>query len=337
MAGAKWAHKIQLGRETTPGTPVAATTIWRGVGGNLKDTREIADVEEQIGIAIPSNRAYLSRLGGALAMAATPATFQQLPHILEAGIKSVGTGAADGAGSGKIYAYAMGHTAANTIKTYTIQTGDNEQAERMEHSFVEKFTLSGERGQAVMMSADWIGRQVSPSSFTGALTVPAVEEIIAGKGELYIDAIGGTMGATAKTGTLLSWDLTVTTGWRGKWVIDKGILYFDFIYFDLDSFSAEFSAVFEHNSTATTEKQAWRDNLPRQIRIKILGSPNTTPGTLWDDKALQIDMAIRYTEFDALDADEGNSIISVKGKIGYDSTAAKSLSITVVNELASIP
>ena len=47
-------------------------------------------------------------MGGSLAMAATPATFEQLPHILEAGIKSVGTGAADGAGTGKIYAYPIG-------------------------------------------------------------------------------------------------------------------------------------------------------------------------------------------------------------------------------------
>lgn len=99
--GQKWAQKIQLGRETTPGTAVAATTIWRGVGGNLEDTRKIETIEEQIGIAVKSNRAYLSELGGALDMAATPATFQQVCHILEAGIKSVGTGAPDGSGSGK--------------------------------------------------------------------------------------------------------------------------------------------------------------------------------------------------------------------------------------------
>lgn len=337
QGGAKWAHKIQLGRETTPGTAVAATTIWRGMGVNLKDDQKINMVDEQIGIAVPSNRSYLSQLGGSLSMAATPATFQQLPYILAAGIKAGYTGSADGSGTGKIYSYAMGVSDVNTISTFTIETGDNQQAEEMEYSFVEKFTLSGERGEAVMVSADWVGRQVVNTTFTPALSVPAVEDIITSKGAFYIDDVSGTIGATATNGTLLSWELQVTTGWRGKWVADKGILYFDFAYFDRDSFSAEFSATFEHDAKAVTEKAAWRSNSPRLLRIKILGSTNTTPGTLWSTKALQIDMATRYTEFDALDAEDGNSIIKVKGIVGYDSTAAKSLDFTVVNELTTIP
>lgn len=335
--GQKWAQKIQLGRETTPGTAVAATTIWRGVGGNLHDTREIEAVDEQIGMAVKSNRAYLSKVGGALDMAATPATFQQLCHILEAGIKAVGTGAADGAGSGKIYNYAMGSTAVNAIKTYTIETGDNQQAEEMEYSFVESFTLSGERGQPVMMSANWLGRQVTNTTFTPAPPVPAVEEIITGRGSFFIDAIGGTLGATPVTGVLLSWELKVDTGWRGKWVVDKGQLYFDFHYFDIDSFGATFSATYEHDATAVTEKGHWRSNTPRLIRLSIPGSTNTTPGTLYTTKMMILDMACRYTTFDALDADEGNSIVKLEGSIGYDSTAGKSLAITLVNELVSIP
>ncbi len=336
MAGSKWAHRIYLGRESTPGTPVAATTIWRGVGGNLQDTREITVVDEQIGVLVKSNRSYLSRLGGSLDMAATPATFEQILHILEAGIKTIGTGAADGAGTGKIYNYAMG-TTVNTLKTYTIETGDNQQAEEMEYSFVESFTLSGERGAPVMMSANWLGRQVTNTTFTGALSVPTVEEIITGKGSFYIDDVGGTIGSTAVTGTLLAWELQVTTGWRPKFVVDKGQLYFDFIYFDPDQFEATFSATYEHNATAVTEKGHWRSNTPRLIRLSIPGSATATPGTTYSTKLLQLDMACRYTTFNALDSDEGNSIITVEGAVGYDSTSAKSLDILVVAELSSVP
>ncbi len=337
MNGAKWAHKIQLGRESTPGQSVAATTVWRGVGGNLKEHREMVDVPEQIGIAIPSNRSYFGRSHGALSMAATPATFEQLMHILEAGIKSVGTGAADGAGSGKIYAYPMGHSTINTIKTYTLETGDNQQAEEMEYSFVESFTLSGERGQAVMVSADWVGRQVSNATFTSALSIPTVEEVIANKAYFYIDEPGGTIGTTQVTGTLLSWELSVTTGWRAKWVMDKNQYEFDFIYFDPDTFSAEFSATFEHNATTVAEKDKWRSNTGRLIRLTMFGSEFATAGTSYSNKALRLDMATRWTDFAALDSDEGNSVINVTGKVGYDSVAAKSLEITVVNELASVP
>ena len=222
MMGQKWAQKIQLGRETTAGTAVAATSIWRGVGGMIKDVREVTMVEEQVGFVQNILRSYIGSIGGSLSMAATPATFEQLPHILEAGIKTVGTGAADGVGSGKIYDYVKGTTSIETLKTYTIETGDNQQAEEMEYSFVESFTLSAARGEAVMMSADWIGRQVTNTTFTGSLTVPTVDEVLAGTGLLYIDANSGTIGTTAVTGTLLDWELNVTTGWRGKWTNDTG-------------------------------------------------------------------------------------------------------------------
>ena len=338
MAGAKWAHKIQLGRESTPGTAVAATTIWRGAGGNLKDIRETVEVDEQIGIAIPSNRIYQSSASGALSMAATPATYQQILHILEAGIKSVGTGAADGVGTGKVYAYPMGHSTVNTIKTYTIETGDNQQAEEMAYAFVESFTLSAERGQAVEMSAEWIGHSVSDTTFTGSLSVPVVREAIANRAALYIDDSSGTIGTTQVTGTLLSWELQVTTGWRAKWVMDKDQLTFDFIYFDPDSFEATLTATFEHNATAVAEKNKWRSNTGRLIRIDTLGQALATAGTTYSRETLRLNMATRWTEFDALDADEGNSIISVTGKVGYDAVAAKSLEIIVVPDgLVSVP
>ena len=335
--GQKWAQKIQLGRESTAGTAVAATTIWRGVGGMLQDNREIVMVDEMIGIAMPTTRNYIPKYEGALSMAEAPATFEQLPHILEAGIKSVGTGSSDGVGSGKIYTYPVGMTSANTIKTYTIETGDNQQAEEMEYCFVEKFTLKGARGEAVMMSADWIGRQVTNTTFTGALTAPTVSEVIASDGLFYIDAVGGTIGTTAISGTLLEWELAVTTGWKAKYTVDSGQRYFNFAYFDKDSFSAELSMTFEHDAASVAQKALFRAGTPRLFRIKFNGPGLTTNGTTYSFKTLHIDAAAVYTEWEALDADEGNSIYSVKATVGYDPTAAKGLQILVVNELSTIP
>lgn len=337
MAGGKWAQKIQLGREATAGTAVAATAIWRGSGSNLADTREVTMVEEQIGIAVPTTRNYIARLGGSLDMAETPATFEQLLHILEAAIKTVGTGAADGVGTGKVYTYGAPTTTVNTIKTYTIETGDNQQAEEMEYSFVEEFTLSGERGEAVMMSATWQGRQVTNTTFTGSLTVPTVEDILSAKGSLYIDAVSGLIGTTGVSETLLSWELKVTTGWKAKYTVDTGNLYFAFAYFDRDSFSAEFTATFEHNAAAVAQKALFRAGTPRLVRLNIPGSALTTGGTSYQNKTLRIDMALVYTEWEALDADDGNSIVQVTGTVGYDPTWAKALEIIVVNQLASVP
>ena len=334
--GQKWAQKIQLGRETVAGTAVAATAVWRGVGGMLKDDREVTMVEERVGYAQPILRSYIGKVTGSLSMEATPATFEQLPHILEAGIKTVGTGAADGAGSGKIYAYTAPTTAVNTIKTYTIETGDNTQVEEMAYCFVEKFTIGGKRGEAVMMEADWIGREVANSTFTGSLAVPTVDEIITGAGQLFIDANSGTIGTTAITGTLLEWELSVTTGWRGKWTVDAGQLYFNFHYFDLDSYEAELSMTFEHDATLVAEKAFLRSNTSRLIRIKLTGPATATAGTAHSAKTLMLDMPTIYTEFDALDSEDGNGIVKITGTVGYDPTDGTGLAITVVNELSAI-
>src|SRR3990172_1851217 len=214
MAGVKLLRKLQLGREATAGTSRASNTHWRGVGGLgvVEEKGEIKFPDENVGIIGGTDRSYISKLAGAISFESVEATFEQFPHILEAGVKLVGTGVADGPGSGKIYAYPFPTTALNTIKTYTIEGGDNQQAEEMEYAFVDSFKLSGNPGEALMMDAQWIGRQVINTTFTGAISIPTVEEILFTKSKLYIDAVGGTLGTTLVSDTLLGFEFSVKTG-----------------------------------------------------------------------------------------------------------------------------
>ena len=294
MAGVRALRKIQCGVEATAGTAVPATTYWRGVGA-IEDTQEMKFTEEDIGYLSGVDRSYVPALGAKITFADTPATFEQLPYILAAGVKNVVTGSADGTGSGKIYTYTFPTTAANTIKTYTIEGGDDQQEEEMEYSFVEAFKLSGKPGEALMMSADWIGRQVTASTFTGSLSLPTVEEILFSKGLLYIDAIAGTIGTTLKSNTLLGADLSVKTGWKAVRAAD-GQLYFSFI----KSTPPEviLAITFEHDSTATAEKAFWRAQTARLIRLKITGTTLTTAGTTYTAKTLLIDLAGKWEKFD---------------------------------------
>jgi len=325
-------RRLQLGRETTAGTPVAATTIWRGTGV-IEDQRETVFVAEDIGYLSGVDRSYQPKLLGALALESVPATFEQLPHLLEMGVKAVGTGAADGAGSDKIYAYPLPTTAANTLKTYTIEGGDDQEAEEMEYCFAPDLTLEGKAGEAVMMSATIQGRQVIVSAFT-ALALTTVEEILFSKGKLYIDLVSGTLGTTQKSNTLLDMSLKLATGWIPVWTAD-GQLYFTFV----KSTPPEvvLSLTFEHDGTAAAEKVNWRAQTPRLIQLKFEGAAVQTAGTTYSKKTLIVNLAGKWEKFDALGEQDGNDIIKATFRARYNATAAKYAELIVVNELATLP
>lgn len=333
MAGIKPLRKIQLGREATAGTAVAATTIWRGMG-TIEDQLTEVFPPEQVGVIGGTDRSYVSALLGEIAMDPVEATFEQLPHLFEAGIKSVGSGVADGVGTDLIYAYPLPTTSKNTVKTYTLEGGDDQQAEELEYSFVQDLTLEGKAGEALMMSSTWKGRQVSLSTFTPALTLPTVEEILFSQGKLYIDAVGGTIGTTLISSSLLAMSAKLTTGWIPVFTAE-GNLYFTFAKITEPELVVDIT--FEHDANSVAEKAAWRAKTPRLIRLLFEGNTVATPGTTYSKKSLILDMAGKWEKFGKLDDQDNNDIVVGTFRSRYNSTAAQFATFTVVNELTTIP
>src|SRR3970282_431343 len=166
MAGIKSLRKLTLGREAASRTAVNGTTHWRGVG-TIEDTRVTTFPEEDVGYISGLDRSYQPQLGALLAMESTPATFEQVLHILEPGAILVGTGASTGgpAASGKIYPYTFPKTSKNSIKTYTIYGGDDQYSDRMEYAFVQDFKLTGKGGEAGMMEGTLAARASGSAAF----------------------------------------------------------------------------------------------------------------------------------------------------------------------------
>lgn len=333
MAGIKLLRKLQIGKEATAGTAVAATTIWRGLG-MLKDTRVKVRPSEDIGYLSKVDRQYEPMLGGELSMPSVEATYEQIGHIFEAGIKLVQTGAADGSGSGKIYTYTYPVTAANTTRTYTIEGGDNEAAEEMEYAYVSDFTIDGEAGGSLNITANWKGRQISTSAFTGALVLPDVEEMIFSKGKLYIDAIGGTIGTTQKSNTLIKMSYKADTGLRSVNTAN-GVKYFSFT--KQVGATVSMDITFEHDSISVAEKAAYVAGTSKLVRVKFDGSTLTTAGSTYSTKSLILDMAGKWSNFTEIQDSNGNDIIVGTFEAAYNSTAALFARNILVNTLTSLP
>lgn len=336
MAGIRQLRQIQLGRETTAGTATTSTTRWRGLGA-LNDGRILTFPEEFIGVIGGGDRSYIAKIESSMTMDSTDATYEQLPHLLIASIANTTAGTQDGTGSGYVYTYSVPFSAAPVIQTYTIYAGDNQQAEVMDYCFVSSMTLSGNAGEPVMMSAEWTGRSVSNSTFSGAATVPDVETILAGSGALFLDAASGTYGGTATTSTLISFNLDLSNLIMPKYTMSNpGVMgEFDFHYAGNREITG--SLTFEHNATAVTEKTAFRDQTPRLMRIKFEGSALTTSDS-YSNKTLIIDLPIKYESFDALSDVDGNSVVTANFTSRYNATAGDAGKfIVVLDGTTSIP
>ena len=329
--GRRALRKIQIGIETTAGTETNADEIWRGVGV-IEDEATPVIVEEDVGIYGGTDRSYLPYVLGHLRFEDTPATFEQLPYILACGVENVQTGSADGTGSGKVYQYDFPTTQQATICTATLEAGDNQQEEQFTYGFVESFRIAGNAQEAVMMSADWTGRQVAPGTYTAALTLDTVEEILFQKATLYIDTSGGTFGGTQKTDTLLSFDFYMNTGWVPLFTGDGNL------YFTVNKCvgpEITLDVTFEHDATAVAVEAARLAETEQLVRIKVEGSALTTDDS-YTYKTLIIDAAGKWIDPGPLADQDGNDIRMGHLVSKYNVTAADWGKIIVVNEVAAL-
>ena len=325
--GSFYHNKIQLGREVTPGTAVNATVIWRGGFSAIADDRQREIVDEQIGVLVNAERVYDKSYLARLAMPATPLTFEQVPHLLEAGVK---TATPTGVGP-YVYAYAIptGNTV-NTIKTYTVEAHNVSvvaDGREMYHSFVEEMTFDAKAGEAWQMSANWVGRTPTATTPTTLTTLQTVEEALLMRTKVYIDASGGTLGTSQKAGVLMGASVKVKTGLVPVMTGD-GNMYYTTTKFTRPEVTFSLTLELESGGIVGAERTAYEANNVRLIRLLCEGS-----GT----SKFQMDFAAKYDKINDYSNSNGNTTVQIDGHAVYSSTDAQYFTATVTNSLAAIP
>ena len=332
-------RKVQIGTEGTAGTAVAASTILRGEAGDIEDARVQVEVSEDVGYLAGTDRRYDAALLAVYDMPDTEATFEQIDYIYCAGIDEDTAAASDGGAgaTGKIRSYILPTTAEHVLQTFTLEGRNATEPVMSEYNFVTKFSLSGAPQEAIKLTGTtWNGRQITLQAYTTGLTLPAVEEMLFGKTSLYIDAIGGTMGATQKTGTLLGFNIDVVTGWEPLFT-GEGQLYFTRPKFYPKKMSVTGSLTFEFDGTATAEEAFWKSKTARKLRLKTVGSALAVAGTGYTYKTHIFDACIKWTKFNVLDSTDGNDTVTADWVARYNSTADFFASFLTVNEVATLP
>lgn len=338
MPGIDALRKTQLGRESTAGTAVAATDIWRGMGV-ITDETIVTYPDERVGIAGGVLRSYIANTGGTIPLEGD-ATYEQLHYVFDSSFY-LATATTD-ASSAFIRTYNAQYTstdpvATTDLQTYTIEAGDNQQAYQMAYSFCTDFNITGDAGaedSSLKLTANFEGRTVETTDFTASLSLADVETILFRKGELYIDPTSDTVGTTQISQTLFGMDLNVTTGWRSYPAADGRT---DFSFAKWTGSEITLQVTFEHNSTAVTEYNNWKNEVERAVQLKFTGSAlsTTDAGATYDTKTLIINLWGKWESFDALSENEGNDQAVGTLRVGYSTTAAQKAQFIVVNEVST--
>jgi len=304
------------------------------------DNLRVVFPKQKIGRIGGTTRAYIPETGGNVLLE-DDATFETLPYIFQAGIKTVSP--TTDASSAKIWTWAVQSgdsdpIATTDLSTLVIEDGDNIQAEVARFGFVKAFTLSGEAGAALKISANVQTRAPATGTFTSGLTVPTVETILFSLGSLYIDPTTDAIGTTVKSTTILDMNLKVKTGWMGKKSKDNRL---DFSFIKRADDEILLDVTFEHNSVAVAEKAAWRAKTERALRLTFLGSALTTTdaGATYDTKALVCDLYGIWETFGAAGLEEvdGNNVYKGTLRARWSPSASAKASFVIVNELATLP
>lgn len=322
-------NSVQMGRESTAGTAVAATTIWRGPFGAPEDTRIRKIKEEDVGTLVAAELSYDTRLGATLAMPPCELTFEQAPHLLEAGILT-----ATPTGSGTYTrVYALPLSTARTIRTYTLEAGNvlaPADQMRIPYSFVSEMEFSGKADEAWMMSATWLGQRWVTAAMTSALSIPAVEPALFGRTRFYVDNSGETIGTTQVSGILLEATIRVETGIQFVPVGDGNLYPTAHKYVRP---RGTFTLAYELEQTGAAsfvaaERSRYQNNAGRLIRLDVPGSSAA--------RNFRIDFYGIYDKFGAYENSDGNISVKAEGHFGYSSTDSLFVTFTVINSIASM-
>ncbi len=326
-------HMVQMGRETTPGTAVAATTVWRGPYGGPQDDRNRESAEEDIGLLVPAKRSYDTWQGVSLPIPETKLTFEQVAHLFEGGIQTA-TPSGTNPTITRLYKWSTDGTAQPTIKTYTLEAANTlaiADGKKIPFSWVSDFTLSGKAKEAWAMGGTWQGQRFTPlSAFTSAVAKPTVEVARFASSKLYIDASGGTIGTTQLSGVFMGFSIKVNTGI--EWVpVGDGNLYAIAIKRGRPDITYSLTLELEQDSsvsTVATERAAFEADSYRLMRVEILGT-----GT----KNVMIDLAGRYTSVGAPSKEgETNTTVTFEGHADYSTTDDLFANFTVINAVATM-
>jgi len=325
----------QLGRETTKGTAVAATTRW--VGMTTLDPNEPRLYPQiQNGLLLQNKAtAPIAKKATNFSLEAD-LSFEQLLHVLNMCFFGLTTGT--GAGADKTWTFNPTFTADPGLNSFTLQKrmtdGSTNWDERVAYAMGKSFEISGAIGENTKLSMDGFGRPIElATAITGAIAVPTVNFVPVSLWKVYVDDAFGGLGGTQLLGTLYGFRFNFTSMAQPKDYIDgRADLSFSSHGIKAGYFTLELQGEFQAQLAAEQAKA--RSALQRFIRLEATGAALGA-----SNYKITIDLCAGYEEglFDSDGDRDGNDSVTLSYVQDYNAAAPLAAKIIVVNALAALP
>lgn len=348
MPGIKSLQRIQIGKESTNGTAVTATTRLLTEGGTLDDQRVVKIPELLVGYYGGVDISFIESITAAIDIKEHTLTPEQFGYFPAGGFGGPTTGTADGtASSGYKYVTTIPRDAADSVTntSYSVEGGDNYEQQVMDYGKFVKFSVKGAQKARLTANASMIGQSVTrlSSGFTSTSLIDP-NSLIFGGSKLYIDAIGGTAGTTAVANQFMGFEINFEPMWipkyTGEGAPDSPVWSFAlFVGYKISG-----KLTLEHDAAANGVSglfYAFQNNTPKLMRIDCLGQAYATAGTgtvfTGGRRGVRFDLPIKITKAPPLEDNEGNDLRTFEFESRYNATAATAGTITVCNEVSALP
>lgn len=338
--GERVLSKIQAGIEATKGTAVAADTVLAMVAQQIQPDIKPTYPKENLGVNTDSVRSVIYTKLARYRLTAEHGYYQALPLLFSLGLKGGITPSEQTVDQDD---YLWDHTPSftapegNAQQSITLEVGDDVQAFEMEYGMAERIRIRGQIPQdagdaPVSIETELFARQLTATTFTGSLAIPAMEPMNAKLARFYLDTAWAGVGGTEKTNILRSFDIDILTGVHPKFT-GSGSKFFNVAGYGPMLAMASFT--FEGNSDADAIWDAFHaDPQTFQVaRLKIVGSQIGTGAT----HSLTVDIGGYWEEVIPLGGeDRGNNLHTAVLRSTWNATGSKVFQVAVSTNVAAI-
>lgn len=258
-------RRIQAGLESVRGTGVAADKVFLGTLTMTPDVSFHRPSDERNSLA-EFHRAVAVRQASRMRFEGD-ATYEQLIDWLSMSVIGGVTPSVVEV-TGQVWDFVPNLTTKNIQDSYTVEYGDDVQAWDAAFTICDNLELAIALDEVIQVRADLFAKFAAKTTFTGALSAPAVNEIVANNMQVYINDSWANLGNTEVPALVSGATVRLGTGLAPAKYADGSL---DHNAVSESKRHLEIDLDLIMSTEAITEYDAYVANTLRAVRLEVTG------------------------------------------------------------------